>query len=206
MAEITIRAEKREEFGKGAARRLRREKLILAVLYGHGTEPLHLALPAHATTMALRTANALLDIEMDGHRPQLALPKQIQRNPVKDTVEHVDLIIVKRGEKVQVEVPLVVVGEVRGEGVVILDQNTILLEVEATHIPPQIEISIDGQEVGYVVTAADLVLPEGAVFQSEPDNLILSIQTPQAKDLGETPEGEEAEVAEGEEPEEAEAE
>jgi len=186
MAETIIKAEVREEFGKGASRRLRRDKLIPVVMYGHSAEPTHLALPAHATSLALRTANALLNIEVAGHRPQLALAKQVQRHPVTDVIQHVDLIAVKRGEKVQVEVPLTVTGESRGEGVVILDQNTILLEVEATHIPAFIEISIDGHEVGYVVTAADLVLPAGAVFHGEPDDLILSIQTPQARDMGES--------------------
>ncbi|MDR0286027.1 MAG: 50S ribosomal protein L25/general stress protein Ctc, partial [Propionibacteriaceae bacterium] len=173
------------EFGKGAARRLRRDKLIPAVMYGHGGTPAHLALPTHVTTLALRTANALLEIRLPGEKPQLALPKAIQRDPVRDTIEHLDLIIVKRGEKVHVEVPLLVTGEVKGEAVVIQDQTTIMLEVEATHIPPHIEISVEGQEVGYTVTAADLVLPAGAVFPGEPDDLILSVQAPQAKDMGE---------------------
>jgi len=199
MAEIVITAKVRDEFGKGAARRLRRENLIPAVLYGHGGDPIHLALPAHATTMALRTANALLDIELAGHKPQLALPKQIQRDPVKDTIEHVDLIIVKRGEKVQVEVPLIVIGELKGEALVIQDQNTIMLEVEATKIPAHIEVSIDGLEVGATIYAKDLVLPEGAAFTGEPEELILSVQAPQAKDMGEGAPAEEA----GEETEEA---
>ncbi|MDR2930355.1 MAG: 50S ribosomal protein L25/general stress protein Ctc [Propionibacteriaceae bacterium] len=186
MAEIVLSAKIRDEFGKGAARRLRRDNMIPAVLYGHGTDPVHVALPAHATMLALRTANALLDIELEGSKPQLALPKQIQRDPIRDTVEHVDLIVVKRGEKVHVEVPLIVTGEPRGEAVVILDQNTILLQVEATRIPPHIEIAVEGQEIGYTVTAADLVLPEGASFDVEPDALILSIQAPQAKDMGES--------------------
>ncbi|MDR2974656.1 MAG: 50S ribosomal protein L25/general stress protein Ctc [Propionibacteriaceae bacterium] len=188
MAEITIAAKTRDEFGKGAARRLRRDKLIPAVLYGHGGETVHLALPAHATTMALRTANALLDLEVEGGKSQLALPKQIQRDPVKDTIEHVDLIIVRRGEKVHVEVPLVVTGEPRGEAVVILEQNSLMLEVEATHIPPHIDIDVEGQEVGYTLTAADLVLPEGALYTGESEDVIVSIQTPQAKDMGESTE------------------
>jgi len=192
MAEIVITASVRDEFGKGAARRLRRENLIPAVLYGHGGDPIHLALPAHATTMALRTANALLDIELAGHEPQLALPKQIQRDPVKDTIEHVDLIAVKRGEKVQVEVPLVVTGELKGEALVIQDQAVIMLEVEATKIPAHIEVSIEGLDVGATIYAKDLVLPEGASFTCEPDDLILSVQAPQAKDMGESAASEEA--------------
>jgi len=196
MAEIVINAEPRTEFGKGAARRLRRNKMIPAVLYGHGGTPAHLALPAHATTLALRTANALLDIEMKGHKAQLALPRQIQRNPVTDIIEHVDLLAVKRGEKVHVEVPLQVTGEVRGIAVIIQDQNTVMLEVEATSIPAYIEISIDGCEVGHTVVASDLNLPAGAVFLGEPDDLILSIQAPQARDMGEAPAEEGAAEAE----------
>lgn len=202
MAEIAITAQAREEFGKGAARRLRRNKLIPAVMYGHGSEPIHISLPAHATTMALRTANALLDIEIPGGKSQLALPKQIQRNPVRDTIEHVDLIAVRRGEKVQVEVPLTVTGEVRGEAIVIQDQNTIMLEVEATKIPAFIEISVEGMEVGMTLVASDLNLPEGAVFPGDPDDLILSIQAPQAKDMGETVTEEESEEEGEEAPEE----
>ncbi|MCL2736224.1 MAG: 50S ribosomal protein L25/general stress protein Ctc [Propionibacteriaceae bacterium] len=186
MAQIVITAQLRDEFGKGAARRLRRDNMIPAVLYGHGGEPIHVALPAHVTTLALRTANALLDIALEGHKPQLALPKQIQRDPVRDTIEHVDLLVVKRGEKVHVEVPLQIVGEVKGSAVIIQDQTTITLEVEATHIPAHIDIDIDGLEVGAVILAQDLTLPKGAVFTGEPEDLILSIQAPQAKDMGET--------------------
>jgi len=192
MAEIVITASARDEFGKGAARRLRRENMIPAVLYGHGGDPIHLALPAHATTMALRTANALLDIKLAGHKPQLALPKQIQRDPVKDTIEHVDLIAVKRGEKVQVEVPLIVTGELKGEALVIQDLSSIMLEVEATKIPAHIEVSVEDLEVGAVIYAKDLVLPAGATFVGDPDDLVLSVQAPQAKDMGEAAPAEEA--------------
>ncbi|MDR0783487.1 MAG: 50S ribosomal protein L25/general stress protein Ctc [Propionibacteriaceae bacterium] len=185
MAEIIIAAQVRDEFGKGAARRARRDQLIPAVMYGHGTKPIHVALPAHETTLALRTANALLTIDLPGKTNQMALAKQIQRDPVRRTIEHIDLIIVKRGEKVSVEVPLVLVGEIRGEGIVIQDQNSITLEVEATAIPANIEIDIDGLEAGAVVSAQDLVLPKGAVYQGEPEDLILSVQVPQAKDMGE---------------------
>jgi large subunit ribosomal protein L25 len=202
MAEIVIKAEARDEFGKGASRRLRQNKLIPAVLYGHGLDPVHISLPAHATTMALRTANALLDIEIQGKDNQLALPKQIQRNPVRDTITHVDLIAVRRGEKVQVEIPLTVVGEVRGAAVVLQDQNSITLEVEATSIPAFIEVSVEGAEVGLVILAQDLVLPEGAVFSGDSELLILSVQAPQAQDLGEAVE-EEVEGEEGAEAEES---
>ena len=197
MSENKIAAVARTEFGKGAARRTRRAGLVPAVLYGHGTDPVHVSLPGHDVTMALRVANALLTISIDGGKEQLALPKQVQRNPVKDSIEHVDLVIVRRGEKVSVEVPLVVVGEEKVEGLVVMDQQTITLEVEATHIPASVEVSVEGLEVGATVTAGDLNLPEGAVFPGEAEDLILSIAaTPAA----------EAEEAAGEGDEEAEAE
>ncbi len=176
MAEINISAVSRTEFGKGAARRARRAGLVPAVLYGHGTDPVHVSLPGHDTLLALRAANALLSITIDGDTAQLALPKQVQRNPVRGTVEHVDLVIVKRGEKVTVEVPLHLIGdEHRPDRVVNMDQQTILLEVLATNIPAAIEIDVSALEVGDSIAAQDLNLPEGAVFPGEPDDLILSI-------------------------------
>lgn len=176
MAEIKIDAKSRTEFGKGAARRTRRAGLVPAVLYGHGTDPVHVSLPGHETLLALRAANALLSISIDGTADQLALPKQVQRNPVKGTVEHVDLVIVKRGEKVTVEVPLNVLGaDEKADRIVVMDQQTITLEVEATNIPREIEIDVTALEIGDSIAAKDLNLPEGAVFPGEPDDLILSI-------------------------------
>ena len=176
MAEIKISAVARTEFGKGAARRARRDGLVPAVLYGHGTDPVHVSLPGHDTLLALRAANALLAISIEGQSDQLALPKQVQRNPVRGTVEHVDLVIVKRGEKVTVEVPLHVIGdENRPDRVVNMDQQTISLEVLATNIPATIEIDVTSLEIGDSIAAQDLNLPEGAVFPGEPDDLILSI-------------------------------
>ncbi len=176
MAEIKISAVARTEFGKGAARRARRDGLVPAVLYGHGTDPVHVSLPGHDTLLALRAANALLAISIEGQSDQLALPKQVQRNPVRGTVEHVDLVIVKRGEKVTVEVPLHVIGdENRPDRVVNMDQQTISLEVLATNIPAAIEIDVTSLEIGDSIAAQDLNLPEGAVFPGEPDDLILSI-------------------------------
>lgn len=175
--EIKLDAEARTEFGKGAARRARRADKVPAVMYGHGTDPVHITLPAHATLLALRTANALLSISIDGGKAQLALPKQVQRDPIRGSLDHLDLVIVRKGEKVTVEVPLHVVGEVAG-GIVTMDQQTITLEVEATHIPAQIVIDVSTLEVGQQVTASDLDLPDGAVFPGEPDDLILSIAAP----------------------------
>jgi len=194
--EIRLTTEERTEFGKGASRRLRRAGRIPAVLYGHGTDPVHLSLPGHQTQLALRQANALLTLDLPAGTDQLALPKQVQRNPVKDTIEHVDLIIVRRGERVTVEVALLVVGEVKGEAMIVQDQTSLTIEAEATSIPPHIEIDISALEIGDAVYAKDLILPAGVVFPGEPDDLMLSIQAPQAQDLGETvaEEGEEAEA------------
>ena len=175
--EIKLAADSRTEFGKGASRRLRREGKVPAVIYGHGTDPVHIALPGHESLLALRAANALLSITIDGGKAQLALPKQVQRDPLKGFLEHVDLLIVRKGEKVTVEVPLVILGEVK-EGIVTMDQQTITLEAEATNIPAQIEIEVSALEVGQQITAGDLNLPEGAVFPGEADDLILSVAAP----------------------------
>ena len=176
--EITLAAESRTEFGKGAARRIRRADKVPAVMYGHGTDPVHITLPGHATLLALRTANALLSIEIDGGKPQLALPKQVQRDPIKGFLEHVDLVVVRKGEKVTVEVPLHVVGGEALSGIVSMDQQTITLEAEATHIPAVIEIDVKGMEAGQHITAGDLKLPEGVTFPGDADDLILSIAAP----------------------------
>ena len=207
MSENKIAAVARTEFGKGAARRTRRAGLVPAVLYGHGSEPVHVSLPRHDVTMALRVANALLTISIDGGKEQLALPKQVQRNPVKGTVEHVDLVIVKRGEKVTVEVPLHVIGaDDKADRVIVMDQQTITLEVEATNIPAAIEIDVTALGIGDSIAAKDLNLPEGAVFPGEPDDLMLSVTA--AKTQEQIDAELDAAVAgdEGEAPAEAEAE
>ncbi len=175
MSEGKIAATTRTEFGKGAARRTRRAGLVPAVLYGHGTDPVHLSLPGHEVLLALRVANAVLELSIDGAESQLALAKQVQRNPIRGSVEHLDLVIVRRGEKVTVEVALVVVGTHPADRMVMMDQQTIALEVEATNIPASVEIDITGLEIGDTVTAKDLKLPEGAVFPGEPDDLMLSL-------------------------------
>ena len=175
MAENIIAGVSRTEFGKGAARRTRRAGLVPAVLYGHGTDPVHLSLPGHEVQLALRVANAVLELSVDDGASQLALAKQVQRNPVKGTIEHLDLVIVRKGEKVTVEVPLVVVGEHPADRMVSIDQQTVSLEVEATNIPADIEVSVAGLEIGDTVTAKDLVLPAGASFAGDPDHLILSM-------------------------------
>ncbi|MCL1837903.1 MAG: 50S ribosomal protein L25/general stress protein Ctc [Propionibacteriaceae bacterium] len=203
MADIKqLAAKSRTEFGKGAARRTRRAGFVPAVLYGHGTDPIHISLPSHDTFLALRVANALLAITIDGKNEQLALPKQVARNPVKDYIEHVDLIIVKRGEKVRVEVPLLVVDDDRSDAITMLDRQTIALEVEATKIPAGIEVSVKGLEIGDTIIAEQLTLPEGAVLAGEADELILSIMATRAE-VSEAEAGEET-AGDEEAPDEAE--
>ncbi len=175
MSESKIAAVSRTEFGKGAARRTRRAGLVPAVLYGHGTDPVHLSLPGHELLLALRVANAVLEISIDGSKTQLALAKQVQRDPIRSDIEHVDLVIVRKGEKVTVEVALVVVGSVPADRMVLMDQQTIALEVEATHIPTSVEIDVTGLEIGDSIAAKDLKLPQGAVFSGDPEDLMLSV-------------------------------
>jgi large subunit ribosomal protein L25 len=175
VPEVHIAATPRSEFGKGAARRERRANRVPAVLYGHGTEPRHVSLPGHDVLLALRTANVLIRLDGLPGGSELALPKAIQRDPIRGTVEHVDLILVRSGEKVTVEVPVTVTGEIAPDG--LLDQQLIqiTLECEATHIPPGIEVSVEGMEIGASVTAADLNLPSGVTLAVEPDILVLHV-------------------------------
>jgi len=175
VPEVTIIAEARTEFGKGAARRIRRADKIPAVLYGHGTDPVHITLPGHETLLALRTANALLSIQLDGGS-QLALPKQVQRDPIKRTIEHVDLVLVRRGEKVTVDVAVVLQGEAAPEALVDLVASTVSIEAEATHIPTEVFVSIEGLPVGTQITAGDLQLPEGSTLSGlDPEALIVNL-------------------------------
>lgn len=175
MSEIKLSAAARTEFGKGAARRIRRADKIPAVIYGHGTDPQHITLPGHDTMMAVKTANALLEIAVDGGKSILALAKDVQRDPVRQVIEHIDLVIVRRGEKVQVEVPVHVSGEAGPETVVTVENNTVLLEVEATHIPEYIEVDVEGKPAGTQITGADLALPTGASLAGDPELLIVNI-------------------------------
>jgi large subunit ribosomal protein L25 len=192
VPEVKLIAEPRTEFGKGAARRIRRADKIPAVLYGHGTAPIHITLPGHETLLALRTANALLSINVDG-KAQLALPKQVQRDPIKHTIEHVDLVIVRRGEKVTVDVPLQVEGEAAPETIVVLGQTSVAIEAEATHIPQAIMVSIEDVAAGTQILASDLRLPEGSTLADDPETLIVNVTAAQtaeeaAADLAEAEE------------------
>ncbi len=174
MPEVKLTAELRTEFGKGAARRIRRAHKVPAVLYGHGSDPIHISLPGHETLLALRTANALLSIEVNG-KSQLALPKQVQRDPLKHTIEHVDLVLVRRGELVTVDVAILVEGEAAPDTLVVVDHNSIPIEAEATHLPEQIVVSVEGLPAGTQILAGDLQLPDGATLSLDPETLVVNV-------------------------------
>jgi large subunit ribosomal protein L25 len=175
MAE-KISAERRETFGKGAARKLRAAGRIPAVIYGHGSDPVHISLPGHETALIIRKANAVLDLDISG-ASQLALVKDVQKDPVRQIIEHVDLLLVRSGETVQVEVPVHVDGESAPGTIATLDVQTLLLDVEATHIPERVLLSIEGLPDGTHITAADVKLPDGAKLASDPELLIVGIST-----------------------------
>jgi large subunit ribosomal protein L25 len=202
VPEVHIAAEPRTEFGKGPARRERRAGKVPAVLYGHGSDPRHITLPGHDVLLALRTANVLIRLDGLAGGSALALPKAVQRDPIQGTVEHVDLILVRQGEKVTVEIPINVTGEVTPDG--LLDQQLvqISLEAEATNIPPGIDINVEGMAIGDAVHAGDLELPVGSTLAVEPEVLVLHvIAAPTAAqieaELGEGAEDAEAAVPEG---------
>ncbi|MDF9717284.1 50S ribosomal protein L25/general stress protein Ctc [Nocardioides sp. ChNu-153] len=193
MSSEKITSERRTEFGKGAARRIRRADKIPAVVYGHGMEPLHLTLPGHDTMLALKHggANALLELDVEGEA-QLALTKHVQVDPIRRVIEHVDFVAVVKGEKVTVDVPVVVVGEAASETLVVTENATVQVEVAATDIPEQVEVSVEGAEAGTQVTAADLALPGGATLLTEGDVLVVNVTA------AATAEQVEAELAEAE--------
>jgi len=176
MAEISnhIVAESRESFGKGAARKLRAAGRIPAVIYGHGTQPRHVALPAHQTSLLIRKANAILELAIDG-KQELTLVKDVQRDPVRQVIEHIDLLVVKKGERVHVDVPVHLEGEAAPGTSVLQDAPSISIEVEATHIPETLTVSIEGLEIGAHVTAAQVELPKGATLVSDPELLIVGV-------------------------------
>ena len=197
MPEVRIVAEPRTEFGKGPARRMRSAGRVPAILYGHGTETRHVTLPGHQLLMALKTPNVLIEVEGLSGSSQLTLPKAVQRDPIRGDIEHVDLILVRRGEKVTVEIPVQVTGEIEPGG--LLDQQMVRLtvEAEATNIPQGITVDVEGMEIGAAVHAGDLDLPSGVTLAAEPDLLVLHVlAAPTAEqieaELGEVPEAEEA--------------
>ena len=192
MAE-KITAEKRTEFGKGAARRIRRDDKIPAVVYGHGNDPIHLTLPGHVTMMALKHggANALLELDIDGDS-QLALTKQVQVDPLRRVLEHIDFVAIRRGERVTVDVPVHVTGDAASETLVVTENSTIQVEALATNIPEYIEVSVEAAAIGTQIHASDLQLPEGTNLLTDGDALIVNVTQQQ------TAEQLESELAEAE--------
>lgn len=190
--QIRITAEKRSEFGKGAARRIRRADKVPAVLYGHGTDPVHLTLPGHDTMMALKYSNAVLEIDIEGEQRQLALAKDVQRDPIKWFIEHVDLVIVRKGEKVTVDVAVHVEGDAAPETIVTVDHAELTVETEATHIPESFTVSVEGLEAGTQIHAGEVELPEGVTLVTDPEALVVNISQAMSE------EALEAELAEAE--------
>jgi large subunit ribosomal protein L25 len=198
VPEVRIAAEQRTEFGKGAARRTRRAGRVPAIIYGHGTDTRHISLPGHDLMLALKTPNVLIRVDGLAGGNQLALPKAVQRDPIRGSIEHVDLIMVRRGEKVTVDVPVQVTGEVFSGG--LLDQQLVqvAVEAEATNIPQGFEVDVEGMEIGASVHAADLTLPAGVTLVTDPEALVLHVlAAPTAEqieaELGEVPAAEAAE-------------
>ncbi|MET7981252.1 MULTISPECIES: 50S ribosomal protein L25/general stress protein Ctc [unclassified Streptomyces] len=182
MSEVKLAAETRTEFGKGAARRIRRDAKVPAVVYGHGTEPVHITLPGHELLLALRTPNVLLTLDIEG-KTELAIPKAVQRDAIKGSLDHVDLLLVKRGEKVTVEVFVQTEGEL-APGSFILENvlNTLTVEAEATHIPQSVTVSIEGLEAGASIHAKDIKLPKGTTLAIDEDAVVVQVLAAQAEE------------------------
>ncbi|TQJ20265.1 LSU ribosomal protein L25P [Micromonospora sp. A202] len=177
MSEVKISAEPRTEFGKGGARRTRRAGKVPAVLYGHGEKPQHISLPSREFAAAIRKggANQLFAIDITDGTQVLALPKAIQRDPIRDTFEHVDLILVRRGEQVTVDVPVQLTGEAARDTLIVHDHDTLSVTADATKVPDHLEASIDGLEAGTLVTAGDVKLPAGVELAVDSDLTVASI-------------------------------
>jgi large subunit ribosomal protein L25 len=188
-------AESRTVFGKGAARRIRATGKIPAVIYGHGTEPQHVTLPGHEVSLILRKANAVFDLDING-KSQLALVKDVQKDPVRQIIEHIDLVIVRKGEKVTIDIPVHVIGEAAPGTQVLQDANTLSIEAEATNIPERLTVDIEGLGEGTQIHASDVKLPEGSALISDPDVLVVGITGATDADLGESEESTD-EAAEG---------
>jgi large subunit ribosomal protein L25 len=198
-----IDAEIRTTFGKGVARKLRSAGKVPVVVYGHGTEPQHLALPAHEVALLLRKANAILDLQITGGDSQLALVKDVQKDPVRQIIEHIDLIVVRKGERVEVDVAVHVNGEPVSGTVAEQDAKSLLIEAAAISIPENLVVDVEGLEAGAHVYAKDVKLPEGSVLITDPETLVVAINVPEELDLGEEPEPSTDEEAPAEEAEEA---
>ncbi|MDX3574751.1 50S ribosomal protein L25/general stress protein Ctc [Streptomyces bobili] len=192
MSEVKIAAESRTEFGKGAARRIRRDHKVPGVLYGHGSDPIHLTLPGHELLLALRTPNVLIALDIDGESNELAIPKSVQRDPIRGSLEHVDLQLVTRGEKVNVEIFVQTEGELAPGGNLLEHVlNALPVEAEATHIPESVTVSVEGLTAGDSVLAKDIPLPSGTKLGVDGDTVVLQVLAAQAEEAA-AGEGEEA--------------
>jgi large subunit ribosomal protein L25 len=188
MSEVKIAAQLRTEFGKGAARRIRRSDQVPAVVYGHGADPKHVSVPGHELLLALRTANVLIALDIDG-KSELVIPKAVQRDPLKGFIEHVDLLSVKRGEKVTVEIPVSTEGELAPGGNLLEHVlNTLPVEAEATHIPEGVTVSVEGLEAGASILAKDIELPKGTTLAVDEDAVVIQVVAAQAEAAEETEE------------------
>ncbi|MEV7017192.1 50S ribosomal protein L25/general stress protein Ctc [Streptomyces sp. NPDC093991] len=193
MSEVKIAAETRTEFGKGAARRIRREDKVPGVLYGHGSDPLHLTFPGHDLLLALRTPNVLIALDIDGKTNELAIPKAVQRDPLKGFLEHVDLQLVQRGETVTVEIPVLTEGELAAGGNLLEHVlGTLTVEAEATHIPESVTVSVEGLAAGASILAKDITLPKGAKLAVDEDAVVIQVLAAQAEEAPGEGEGDEA--------------
>ncbi|MFE7647072.1 50S ribosomal protein L25/general stress protein Ctc [Streptomyces phaeoluteigriseus] len=193
MSEVKIAAESRTEFGKGAARRIRRDSKVPGVLYGHGSDPIHLTLPGHELLLALRTPNVLISLDIDGKSTELAIPKSVQRDPIRGYLEHVDLQLVTRGEKVNVEIFVHTEGELAPGGNLLEHVlNALPVEAEATHIPESVTVSVEGLTAGDSVLAKDIPLPSGTKLGVDGDTVVLQVLAAQAE---EAPAGEAEEAS-----------
>lgn len=183
MSEVKLSAESRTSFGKGSARQARRDALVPGVIYGHGTAPKHVNVEGHGLALALRTPNVLISLDIKGEGSELVIPKAVQKHPLKRSISHVDFLIVKKGEKVTVDVAIVTEGELAaGNNMLETLQNTISVEAEATHIPTEVTVSIAGLEAGATITAADLVLPAGTTLAVDGDIAVLQVVAPQGEE------------------------
>ena len=190
-----LAAELRTSFGKGAARKIRALNKIPAVIYGHGTEPQHVTLPGHQVALIIRKSNQVLELDIEG-KSQLALVKDVQKDPVRQIIEHLDLIVVRKGEKVTIDVSVRVEGEPAGGAAAIQDNTSVSVEAEATHIPEFFTVSVEGAEAGTSIYAKDIELPSGSTLISDPELLIVNVSIPEEVDLGDSETTEETETEE----------
>ena len=180
MAEISIKGSRRTEFGKGASRRARRDGFIPAVIYGHGEKPQHVALPSRELGVALKTSNVLIDVVLDDHT-ELTLPKSVSRDPLTGLLEHIDLVIVRRGERVVVSVPVHTEGKYDQDGILEHTNNSIEVEVDVTNIPAFLMLNMEGMMAGESKTASEVILPEGVKLVSDPKMTVVHLSVRSAE-------------------------